>query len=182
MNCQQCQDKMQQHVDRELFERKEDFEKHLKKCPDCAEELERLLKTTALFSNSLKPSENEQLKDNLWAYIESQIAPIPKSVINEPGDSLIEKVLSPLFAFTKRPAFAVPAVLVILILLTFKLFGPAEAPNVAVVGELEIQSTEKISDYPVVEKVHKPDVTVLTMNTSDPKIKVVWFFDENLKM
>ena len=61
-------------------------------------------------------------------------------------------------------------------------YRPEEAPNVAVVSEPEIQTTEKISDYPVVEKVHKPDVTVLTMNISDPKIKVVWFFDDNLKM
>ena len=172
---------MHGYLDGELIQREKfRFETHLKECPQCTHELELLQKATSLFFESIVPSKEELLSDNVWPKIEAQITTPINISDKEKNESFFEKWLLDILITFKKPAIAIPALLIVTSYLTVTFFRPGDSPKATVVTKSETPKPNKISDYPIVESVHKPDVTVLTMNTSDPHIKVVWFFDKQL--
>ena len=75
--------------------------------------------------------------------------------------------------FGKPANFAVGIATVILVILIGFWINNNQTP------ELITKSlNDQVVNYPIIEKVDNPNVTVMTYLTDDPKIKIVWLFED----
>lgn len=157
---------------------------HLAECESCSREYEKLKAAVSLFSESLQ-AKSTDISDELWEGFLSQIQepiirPSRKLFPIEFGYLLLQ-TQKLLMARKRRFALAVAGIAVavsiaLLLLLRQSPLPPQTAPPDQQITD---QNAEQI---PIVERVNKPNVTVLTFETSNPHIKIVWFFDEDLKI
>lgn len=134
---------------------------HLRSCPECQSELDKLRIATALVHEVIQDDE-PVTSDSIWDDVRLRIA----------GERIAESTRRPK---ARRPRFHnwVPALIGITALFILFLVGERMGPI-----ENQSMNNEITSNIPVVEHVDKPGVTVMTFKTDDPKVTIVWFFEE----
>ena len=136
---------------------------HIEHCDSCRKELAKYQATLNLARASLKRKELSVSHDSLWEQI---LYRLPRD--NRNGSKVVPVKKS-------RPVYRlVPAVLgaaVIIILLLMGDGGPFRTEF------LEPPQPVAARQYPVVEQTD-PGVTVMTFQTDDPKVTIVWFFQK----
>lgn len=147
---------------------------HLSRCEACASEL-RLMQRTSNLTRSAMTVADQSLQDtDLWEAIEEEL---PKTDPCEAADTAFpaerQKVLTSPAGARSWKKWS-PAVVGLAVLLIFSLWLKPRQTGILSPDSPEAQ----ISELPVVEEVFNEGVTVMTFKTSDPKITVVWFFQE----
>lgn len=180
MKCKQVKKYLYLYAGNDLAGRKiSKIEKHLGVCEACSEELERIKQYIGITADSLKADQVEPDQQVLWQQIQGEIESRPKNKTSE-------KKIPDLF-FNKYPFFqpyktvlglAVSCLLLLLVFSPFTIDNTDKEHS-----EINNQKTvSELDEYPVVEAFENKNATVMTMQTDDPKIKVVWFFDEEFKI
>jgi hypothetical protein len=139
---------------------------HLKGCEACRVELSRLQKTRELARHSLLQKEISMPDTRLWEQI---LYKLPKETSQKQKLSRREK--------TSRLQRLVPMLVGAAAVVIILLIG--DARQTADHGSNP--SEPLVRNYPVVENVERPGITVLTFQTDDPKVKIVWFFEDEPK-
>ncbi len=189
MNCSKVQKLLYLYSGNDLSKRKMNrLENHLSSCKTCEAEFCRIEKTMELTINNFEPKQSESVKESMWQNIQNEIKPTRAVQVQTKYSLFVEKALSfvsnSIDFFKHKPlniklGFAASVLVLFAIIILFQTQRPEK--KTTIFAELKPHSSA-LEQYPTVEKVDKPGVTVLTMKTDDPHIKVVWFFDENLKL
>ena len=135
-------------------------EHHFRCCHACAREHAHLAKSRNLVSGALLSQSGSVSGDALWKHVLSGLRR------ERPASDKPHRISSPW-------RVAVPA-----------LVGAALVCIVTFLGERlpdqkSLHRNEEGSiPIPVVESVNQPGVTVMTFLTDDPKVTIVWFFEE----
>ncbi|MBC8180827.1 hypothetical protein H8E88_06860 [candidate division KSB1 bacterium] len=161
---------------------------HLSSCKTCESELERIQKAMELTVKYVEPKQGESVRESMWQNIQNEIKPYraiqEQTIYSVFVDEALSFVSSVLNFFRLRPlkiklGFAASALVILAAIILFQTQSPDKEAKIFAEQKPHSPALEQ---YPTVEKVEKPGVTVLTMKTDNPRIKVVWFFDENLKL
>ena len=161
MNCQRILKMLPLFIGGELSNKKEQrVQDHLDHCQSCQNQLESLRISTKVFSQALQ---------------DQHILPIDKNF----ADGVLDCIPQPreVYSFSQRKlrtriAWAVSAlsvgVIFLLVLIRGEVFKRAGSEN----------AFTSPRSLPLVEKA-EPGVTVMTFQTDDPKITIVWFFQND---
>lgn len=138
---------------------------HINRCEYCRSALSMLEGSNHIVRSAFARRKISIPEDELWKQIEPEIQRVKSPQID--------------WAERKKPLLVKPAYLVA---------GLAVIVLAAVVGLWKVNSsppetangvaTKEVNEYPVIEKVDNPNVTVMTYLTDDPKIKIVWLFED----
>ncbi len=137
---------------------------HLQSCESCRLEFIKLKKTRDLSVQYLNHRQMIIDDDTLWESILSQL-PEEKSKKTQ----LIKKSKQRRSSIQKWIPAIVGIPIIILIVIMSILYKKPQQQE---------QQENNAINYPVIEGVNKPGVTVMTFKTSDPKFTIVWFFEE----
>ena len=141
---------------------------HLRRCEECSLELNRLKKSNRLFSSALEQKELKISAAEMWSNIRNQLPETPK----QPVQKIVRKT-NP----TRKPAFAIAGFTIVMFAVLSLKTGNFLNNNEGTL--ITKNSAEKVTkNYPIVENV-EPNITVMTFQTDDPKIKIVWFFEDD---
>lgn len=185
MKCKQVKTQLYLYAGNDLPRSKTNkIKNHLGTCEACSDEFEKIKQYIGITVDSLKEEHNEPDQQVLWQQIQDEI----ESKAKYENPERTAKIRKPFESnFFKQPfhqpyktAFSL-AVSFVLVLLVFSIFILKDTDKI----DMATNNQKTVSDlgkYPVVEAVEKRNVTVMTMQTDDPKIKVVWFFDEGFKI
>jgi hypothetical protein len=134
--------------------------------------------------DSLKTEQGEMNPDVLWQKVQDEIETI--SINEEPeiqtkirkwSESVLSKYTW--FPFPKT-SFSLAISLVLIFITIFVL--TQNDPEIIRSNKSDGKKVSALDKYPVVEKYDNKDVTVMTLQTDDPNIRIVWFFDEDFKL
>ena len=164
MNCKRIQKKLPLIIGGELPEKKKQrIQHHIDRCKSCQNQLESLRISCNTFSKAFRnqqiPMTDKNFTNNVMRHI-----PEPQKI----------------YTYKKRTAYirlawAFPAIAVAAVFFFFLIRGDLFK---------EKSSKETFTSHralPLVEKT-EPGVTVMTFQTDDPKVTIVWFFqNDNLK-
>lgn len=141
---------------------------HLRRCEECRLELNRLTKSNRLFSSAMVQKEPKISAVEMWGNIRNQLPETPE----QPVQKIVRKE-----NLIRKPAFAIAGfTIVMLALLSLK---TGNFLNTSEESSITKNSDGKVTkNYPIVENV-EPNITVMTFQTDDPKIKIVWFFEND---
>jgi hypothetical protein len=161
---------------------------HLSGCKTCFSELGRIKKTMGLTIKSFELKQNASVTESMWQDIQKEIKPESLIQTQTKFSLFVEQAL--LFVpdridFFKRKPLNIKlgfAASVLVLFAAIFLFQTKHPGNETTIFAEQKPHSSILEQYPTVEEVDKPGVTVLTMKTENPRIKVVWFFDENLKL
>jgi len=189
MNCSKVQKLIYLHAGNDLSQRKmKRLENHLSRCKSCVSELDKIKKSLKVATQTCDPQQDEIQTERMWQNIQKEIKSARAVQVKTKYSLLVERFqsfLSNILNFFKykplniKLGFAASALILFAAIFLFQTQRTEKEPTIF--AELKPHSSA-LEQYPTVEKVDKPGVTVLTMKTEDPHIKVVWFFDENLKL
>ncbi len=141
---------------------------HIARCPHCRREADILRRSIAVVRESMDEAVVETPLSTLWPQLNAGIA-----VYGE-RDTRDE------FCVNK---FAIGFAIVVLLLsaalsmrlLRVPLVGMGESSSTALRGEAERALNEPV---PLVEDIEMEGITVVTLETDDPHLKVVWFLTD----
>jgi hypothetical protein len=141
---------------------------HIRRCETCSSELNILENSKKVINWSLDKKKISVQANELWREIRNQL---PDS---ETTETIVVKRIKWKENFIKKPAYIVvgSALILFVVLFGLRMKESEQSQKLAEAQENTFQN------YPVVEKVNNPNVTVLTYLTDDPKIKIVWFFED----
>jgi len=189
MRCRRVRKQLFPYVFDELTTvEKKEVERHLIKCEQCSNEIIKIKRVTKITAESLKPVDAGQATEHLWFELfqrmESEGTKF-KGIRNKKSNKNLRQVFRPGFNFTHlgifpKPVFAFLILFVLVAVLTIAQLRFIDRPKSLAHKADEIGPTNH--DYEIVERVNIPEVTVLTYQTSDPNIKIVWIFNNNLKI
>ncbi len=139
-------------------------QRHLQSCKKCQLELIKLKKARDLSVQFLNRKQTTIADNTLWEDI-LPVLPEEKSkktqLIKKPNQRR-----SPILKWI--PAIAGIPIIILIVIIN----------NLYKEPQQQKQQENNSINYPVIEGVNKPGVTVMTFQTSDPKITIVWFFEE----
>ena len=155
---------------------------HLQHCPACRVECARLGKATEHLKHALQTGERDVPNPLLWQQIEERILSEQRESVSRishrPGAAgQWNWRMIPARAMA-RLAFA--AALVLLLFTVLWIANHQRPWNFA--SQSDVAERATLSRMAIVESVEKPNVTVMTFHTEDPHVKIIWFFDPNLKI
>ena len=189
MNCFKVQELLYLYAGNDLSQMKMNYvANHLSACKACVLEFDKIRKTMELTVKSIETKQDESVKENIWQQIQNEIPPAPSIQVRAKPAIIIDKIRSFVSnipnLFRNRPlniklGFAASALFIFAAIILIRTQITEREPTMF--AEQKPHSSV-LEQYPTVEEVNKPGVTVLTMKTENPHIKVVWFFDENLKL
>jgi anti-sigma factor RsiW len=136
---------------------------HLKRCDSCQAELENLNRITVAAAEALRQQREELPRTDLWPVILPNLPKVAEPVGMNPTRPLWQH-------WPSAAALAAAAVLIILL-----------------IGRDRLSLTEDRSlasqqiEPPAVEEVFTPNTTVMTIQTEDPKVRIVWLFQDDSK-
>ena len=131
---------------------------HVKRCKSCCEELSLYQKTRAQVRRVLQNKAQELPQEAIWPQIEARVEIIRKSHQKRERKT-VHKIWKK----------AIPALAgVIVLLLSLWIHHAKQAPDQEILKPV----------LPLVEDFYKPGVTMMTFETDDPKISIVWFFKD----
>lgn len=162
MSCKNIQKQLPLYVGNDLpWLKKLIVENHLKHCDACRAELLTLKKSHGFFVQTML-EKTWEMDSFLWDKVQHRLPEREKIRRKVATNRWIKSG----FRFSLGLA-------VLLILFS------VQKPKHIVDLPLPIQQNPLIArDYPIVENVNKSGVTVMTFETQDPKIIIVWFFEE----
>jgi predicted anti-sigma-YlaC factor YlaD len=166
MKCEKIQEYLPLYVGRELtWWKKLIVHNHLIKCKNCHLEYNKLNKVKNLTKKSIavQPVPNIDTQ-----FLEKIILNLKKQKEQKRHH---RKTFKDPRIIIKR---TVPALVGLVLLLLVLILGD----DYYLKKYHKIKSIDESISYPVVEAVHKPNVTVMTFKTDNPKITIVWFFEE----
>ena len=185
MKCKQIKKQLYLYVGNDLnVNQKDKIKNHLSTCEVCSNELEKIKQYIGITVDSLKAEYNEPNPQVLWQQIQGEIESTSK---NEKPERTVKRIKIFESIFFKQPFHSsyktvfglTVSFLLILLVFSFFTLKDTDRKHIAINNQKTVSDLDK---YPVVEAVEKRNVTVMTMQTDDPKIKVVWFFDKEFKI
>ena len=141
---------------------------HLQNCENCRLELGKLQRTRDIVTDALRQEETANVDSQLW---ERVLYRLPKGSTDKDRGTRTERTI-PSVLHRLAPALAGIAIFLIIVLIRF--IPPLHKQNRG-------PSMPSSSHIPVVESVNKSGITVMTFKTDDPKVTIVWFFEEESK-
>jgi len=189
MNCSKVKRRLPAYAYNELPDKeKEKIANHLLACVSCSTELLKIKNHIQLFTEQLKPASSEVMDDELWDQIiqainsEQRISSFSrtKTVKQILKSVWLNSLVSIRSVPLRKRAVVFASLFIIMAMIILSIFKFSISPQMW--SQKMSQSKKTLTDYQVVESVNKPDVTVMTFNTNDPHIKIVWFFDKNFKL
>ena len=176
MSCQKIEKYLYLYEFGDLSKRKQHHvQKHLDACEACRKLAQDVQQSSQLVSNACQPALDEQVQASIWLGIQNQLERSASS--HQKKVDIFEEITHRVTTRPVKIAFSVCAILFIVI----HLITGEQAHHQKNVST-DLKQIELVSSIPVVEDVADPDVQVLTMETDDPTIQVVWFFAENFKL
>ena len=164
MKCQDVKDSLPLYSGGELpWWKRIRIKHHISRCEECYLEWRKLQKTREIVVYVLRQTERKILDKQLWkrvtySFYQEEAGEIPTSKTVERRNKFIPRLVFPLIGLA-----------MVLVLLFVKLEWKA-------IKLWHNQSAGKC--LPVVQKVNRPNITVMTFQTTDPKVVIVWFFEE----
>lgn len=185
MFCRRAKKQLYAYVFNELtIIQQKEIENHLSHCAICSNELKKIIRTVKITKESLKPMNIERSTENLWFELlhrkerkESQTEKNNRSIKMDSGQRALN------FTFLGSRAKPIIVFLIICAIIGFVTIAQFQfVDHPERVAQNDDALYKNPYKYEIVENVNIPDVTVLTYHTSNPKIKIVWFFNKNLKI
>jgi len=142
--------------------------RHIRNCESCQAELKILKKSTVVLQSAIEKKKMSIKGDEIWQQIQTQL-PVSESIKTTKFTGVKWKEI--LFG---KPAYVAIgfAAIILVILVGFWQNKNQQTEMVAKVLDAQTQS------YPIIEKINNPNVTVMTYLTDDPRIKIVWLFED----
>ena len=141
---------------------------HLRRCEACRLELNRLKKSNRLFSSALEQKDLKMPAAQMWENIRNQLPEAPPSRV---------EIIARKKVLIRKPAFAIAGFTIIMLAVLFIKTG--NFLNLSEESSITKNAVGEVTqNYPIVEDVD-PNITVMTFQTDDPKIKIVWFFKDD---
>ena len=174
--CQKIEKYLYLYESGDLSKRKRHHvQEHLDVCESCRKLMQDIQQSSRLVSNACQPDLDEHVQQSIWLSMQNQLERSASS--RQKKVDVFEEIIHRITTRPVKIAFSVCAILFIVIhLITGE--QSQHQKNVST----DLKQIDLVSAIPVVEDVADPDVQVLTMETDDPSIQVVWFFDENFKL
>lgn len=139
--------------------------RHIHSCEECGAELQRLKRMSEVVIQSLRDKEVTDFDESFWEWV---LFRLPKERAAQ--ESFLIKDKKQIWSFRK----IVPALIGAAAILVALFIGYSRRLLWHDLGS----ENDATLNYPVVENVNKPGVTVMTFKTDDPKITIIWFFEE----
>jgi hypothetical protein len=136
---------------------------HIERCESCRKDLVRFQKTREWAGQAIRQKELSISHDSCWEQI---LYKLPRNATKR-SKTAAEKKYSP---FHRIVPLLIGAAAILIMLLMGDV-GPF-------INRRTEQPEPIVRNLPVVENVNKPGVTVMTFQTDDPRVTIVWFFEE----
>ncbi|GAB4330747.1 MAG: hypothetical protein Kow0099_01500 [Candidatus Abyssubacteria bacterium] len=164
MSCEKVRSLLDRFYDNELGRRKHRaVSEHLRQCPGCAGEFEKLSRTGLLLKSHYRDFANADDVSAVWAGV-SRAMDTTDALQPDQSEPLLEK-LGRIFAIPK-PAWAAAAAVALLIVLAI-----AYIPNDQV-------STVAANDC-IIDKVEAENYSVMVYETGNNGMKIIWVMNES---
>ena len=185
MKCTQVKESLYLFAGGDLSRRKtKKISNHLQVCESCNTELDQIKQSMGILVDSLKTEQGEINPDVLWQKVQDGIETISiteESGIQEKIGKWFESIPNKLtWLPSPKTSLGLAASLVIIFLSIIVL--TQNNPEMIRTNNIDKKEVSALDKYPVVEAYENKNVTVMTLQTDDPNIKVVWFFDENFRL
>jgi len=139
---------------------------HLSSCGDCRTHLQLILRTQDIMQQAFSEGDETNLT-HIWPQVHAEIT----------SQGIYSRRIEQGFRVLEL-SFASVVLLAVIVITAFTLRAPDKiTTDVPLAGPLPAEEIT-VADYPVVEEVDMPGVTVLTMETDDPHVKIVWFLGD----
>ncbi|MFQ5601830.1 MAG: zf-HC2 domain-containing protein [bacterium] len=176
MKCKQVEQKLPLYVGRDLSKWQNFLLSwHVRSCSDCQEKLARFKAVRKFFIQKLQEETKRESAVDVWPALSTSLSFPSKTKPVQSGWKIIWR-----FRYRRRVIFVAG-----LFVLIFTLFVQLrqnvfnKTPSVS-----ENPAPEELilaTNYPVVESTPAAGTTVMTFQTKNPKIKIVWFFKDETK-
>jgi len=143
---------------------------HLHSCHECSLSLSELKKTKLAVADVLRKQEVKIFDRGLWTEI---LYRLPAEIVPSQESFHPEKIQQSLWRGFAWTATAVAVIAILLI-------GTIRESALDNTGIMFSKSQAEHVVYPIIEKVDMKGVTVMTFETDDPDVKIVWFFSETI--